>query len=206
MSKLPIVVMISGGGTTLRNLIEVQQRGGLDVEFRGVVSNRSQVAGVDIARNAGIPVAIFPRKKYDTDEVYSQVVFDQVRQWGAELIVMGGFLQHILIPDDFALRTINIHPSLIPAFSGHGFYGQHVHQAAIEYGVKLSGCTVHFVDNQFDHGAVIAQRSCPVTADDTWQTLQQRVFKLECELLPEVIQQFAHKRVRVEGRQVWVEL
>jgi phosphoribosylglycinamide formyltransferase-1 len=205
MSNLPIVVMISGGGTTLRNLIEVRQRGELDVEFCGVISNRSQVAGVQIARDAGIDVAIFPRKKYGSDQIYSEVVFDQVRRWGAQLVVMGGFLQHILIPNDFALRTINIHPSLIPSFSGHGFYGQHVHEAAVEYGVKLSGCTVHFVDNQFDHGPVIAQKSCPVTAKDTWQTLQQRVFRLECELLPEVIQHFAKNRVKIEGRKVWIE-
>ena len=204
MSKLPIVVMISGGGTTLRNLIEVQRRGELDVEFCGVISNRSQITGVQIAHDSGIDVAVFPRKKYGSDQIYSDIVFNQVRQWGAQLVVMGGFLQHILIPNDFALRTINIHPSLIPSFSGHGFYGQHVHEAAIEYGVKLSGCTVHFVDNQFDHGPVIAQKSCPVTADDTWQTLQKRVFQLECELLPEVIQHFAKNRVRIEGRKVWI--
>ncbi len=202
MKKLPIAVLISGGGTTLQNLIDCEKRGELPVDFRGVISNRSQVRGIEIAKSAGIETAILPRKKFESDEAYREAVFSQIRSWGVELVVMGGFLQHLLIPDDFMLRTINIHPSLIPSFCGHGFYGQHVHEAAIQYGVKISGCTVHFVDNQFDHGPVIAQRSCPVHSTDDWKSLQQRVFQLECELLPEVLRHFAAGLVKVAGRSV----
>jgi phosphoribosylglycinamide formyltransferase-1 len=102
---------------------------------------------------------------------------------------MGGYLQHVLIPDDFENRVINIHPSLIPAFCGKGMYGLKVHQAAIDFGVRVSGCTVHFVDNQYDHGPIILQKTCEVLKEDTADSLQRRVFSLECEALPEAIRQ-----------------
>jgi phosphoribosylglycinamide formyltransferase 1 len=105
--------------------------------------------------------------------------------------VMAGFLQHAMIPAAYMGRVINIHPSLIPSFCGHGFYGLRVHQAAIDYGVKISGCTVHFVDNDYDHGPVILQRACPVRDDDTAESLQKRVFELECQALPEAIRGIA---------------
>ncbi|MFM8399920.1 MAG: formyltransferase family protein, partial [Pirellula sp.] len=100
-------------------------------------------------------------------------------------------LEHLLIPDDFENRVINIHPSLIPAFCGKGMYGLYVHQAAIEFGVKVSGCTVHFVDNQYDHGPILLQRTCEVLDDDTPETLQKRVFELERKALPDAINKIA---------------
>ena len=115
---------------------------------------------------------------------------------------MAGFLKRVTIAEDFANRVTNIHPGLIPAFCGHGFYGHHVHQAVIDYGAKLSGCTVHFADNQYDHGPVILQRAVPVLDDDTADTLAARVFEAECEAYPEAIQLIAQGRVRVEGRKV----
>jgi phosphoribosylglycinamide formyltransferase-1 len=104
---------------------------------------------------------------------------------------MGGYLEHLLIPNDFENRVVNIHPSLIPAFCGKGMYGLRVHQAAIDFGVKISGCTVHFVDNQYDHGPILLQRACEVLEGDTAETLQKRVFELECEALPEAIARIA---------------
>ena len=101
---------------------------------------------------------------------------------------MGGYLEHLLIPSDFDRKVINIHPSLIPAFCGKGMYGLHVHEAAIRFGVKISGCTVHFVDNEYDHGPILLQKACPVLESDTAEALQKRVFGLECEALPEAIQ------------------
>ena len=115
---------------------------------------------------------------------------------------MAGFLKRVTIPEDFANRVTNIHPGLIPAFCGHGFYGHHVHEAVLDYGAKLSGCTVHFADNQYDHGPVILQRAVPVLDDDTAETLAARVFEAECEAYPEAIQLIAQGRVRVEGRKV----
>jgi phosphoribosylglycinamide formyltransferase-1 len=117
---------------------------------------------------------------------------------------MGGYLEHVLIPDDFKNRVINTHPSLIPAFCGHGFYGMRVHQAVYDMGVKLTGCTMHFVDNEYDHGPIIAQRSCPILEGDTPESIQRRVFELECQLYPEVIDTIARKRVSVHGRKVIV--
>ncbi len=121
-----------------------------------------------------------------------------------QLVVMGGYLDYLQIPASFTNRVVNIHPSLIPAFCGHGFYGLRVHQSVLDYGAKLSGCTAHFVDNQFDHGPIIAQRSCPVMHDDTAESLQGRVFQLECELYPESIQAIAEGRVQADGRNVRV--
>ena len=118
---------------------------------------------------------------------------------------MGGYLEHLLIPDDYENRVVNIHPSLVPSFCGKGYYGLRVHQAVLDYGAKVSGCTVHFVDNQYDHGPIIAQRCCPVHADDTPQTLQARVFSLECDLYPQVLSWLAAGQIRIKGRRVFVE-
>ncbi len=115
---------------------------------------------------------------------------------------MGGFLKQLTIPSDFANRVVNIHPALVPAFCGRGFYGHRVHEAVLEYGAKLSGCTVHFADNQYDHGPVILQKAVPVLDDDTPESLAARVFQAECEAYPEAIQLIADNRVRVEGRRV----
>jgi folate-dependent phosphoribosylglycinamide formyltransferase PurN len=117
---------------------------------------------------------------------------------------MAGFLQLITIPEDFQHRVMNIHPALIPAFSGKGFYGHHVHEAALAMGVKVSGCTVHFADNQYDHGPIILQRVVPVLDDDTPDTLAARVFEQESEAYPEAIRLFADGRLTVEGRRVRV--
>jgi phosphoribosylglycinamide formyltransferase-1 len=117
---------------------------------------------------------------------------------------MGGFLKRLDIPADYANRVVNIHPGLIPAFCGQGFYGHRVHEAVLEYGAKLSGCTVHFADNQYDHGPVILQKAVPVTSDDTPDTLAARVFEAECEAYPEAIQLIAEGRVVLEGRRVRV--
>ena len=119
-----------------------------------------------------------------------------------QLVVMGGFLKHVLVPPDFENRVTNIHPGLIPAFCGQGFYGLHVHQSVLEYGVKVSGCTIHFVDNQYDHGPIILQRVVPVLDDDTPHSLAARVFEAECEAYPQVLQWIAEGRVHVAGRRV----
>ena len=118
---------------------------------------------------------------------------------------MGGFLKRVTIPEDFTNRVVNIHPALVPAFCGDGFYGHRVHEAVLEYGAKLSGCTVHFADNQYDHGPVIVQRAVPVLDDDTPETLAARVFEAECEAYPEALRLIAAGRVTVEGRRVRIK-
>lgn len=199
---LPIAVFISGGGTTLRNLIQQQQLGNLDVDFRLVISSSQSAAGLKIAESASIPHEVITKSRSQDDEAYSQAMFDPCRRAGAELVVMGGFLKHVLIPADFENRVVNIHPSLIPAFCGAGMYGTRVHQAVLDFGAKVSGCTVHFVDNDFDHGPIILQRTCEVLSDDTPATLAARVFEHECEALPDAIRAIADGRVHIHGRHV----
>ena len=191
---LPIAVLISGGGTTLKNLIELRDRGALPVDFRLVVSSKRDAGGLKFAEAVSIPTAVISKKKADSAERHSENVFGLIRNAGAQLVVMAGYLQHVLIPTDFENKVINIHPSLIPSFSGKGMYGLKVHQAAIDFGVKVSGCTVHFVDNEYDHGPIILQRTCEVLATDSAESLQRRVFELECQALPDAIRIIAVQR------------
>ncbi len=192
--QLPIAVLISGGGTTLRNLIELRDRGMLPVDFRLVVSSKSQAGGLHFAETAMIPTVVISKIKAQSAQEHSESIFGLVRDVGAELVVMGGYLQHVLIPADFEKKVINIHPSLIPSFSGRGMYGLKVHQAALDFGVKVTGCTVHFVDNEYDHGPIILQSTCEVFETDTAESLQRRVFELECEALPHAIRMIAARR------------
>lgn len=203
-SPLKIVALISGGGTTLRNFLERIAARQLDVQIVGVVSSSGTARGVEIARGAGLPTVVLQQRDFPGPTAYSQAVFGWCRQRQPDLIVMGGFLKLLEIPADFEHRVINIHPSLIPAFCGHGFYGRHVHEAVLEYGAKVSGCTVHFVDNQYDRGPIILQRTVPVLDDDTPQTLAARVFQAECEAYPEALACLASGRIEIDGRRVHV--
>ncbi len=187
----PIAVLISGGGTTLKNLIDRKAQNTLPVDFRLVVSSNPKAKGLEYAQEASIPARVIRKRDFVDGQSHSDAMFEAIRESGAKLVVMGGYLEHLLIPDDFEKRVINIHPSLIPAFCGKGMYGLYVHQAAIEFGVKVSGCTVHFVDNQYDHGPILLQRTCEVLDGDTPETLQRRVFELERDALPDAINEIA---------------
>jgi phosphoribosylglycinamide formyltransferase 1 len=197
---LPIVVLLSGSGTTLQNLMDRQQSGSLPIEIRLVISSKSGVAGLTRAENAGIKTQVISRKTAGSLQAFSQEIFKQCRSVGAELVCLAGFLQLIEVPDDFLGKVMNIHPSLLPAFGGHGMYGHHVHEAVLAYGAKVSGCTVHFADNQYDQGPVIVQRACYVLNEDTPDTLARRVFAEECEAYPEAIRMFAEGRLHIDGR------
>jgi phosphoribosylglycinamide formyltransferase 1 len=197
-----IAVLISGGGTTFRNLLEKIRARRLDVEIVLLISSSAAASGLRYAFEAGVPTAIVEPKSFPNQDDFSRAIFDRCRLAGVDLVVMGGFLKRITIPDDFANRVTNIHPALIPAFCGQGFHGHRVHEAVLEYGAKLSGCTVHFADNQYDHGPVILQRAVPVLDDDTPDSLAARVFAAECEAYPEALQMIAAGRVNVEGRRV----
>ncbi|MFO7907734.1 MAG: phosphoribosylglycinamide formyltransferase [Planctomycetota bacterium] len=204
-NKLPIAVLISGGGTTLRNLIARVDAGQLDVDIRLVVSSSSRAQGLQFAAEAGIETQVVRLRDSGSEEAFSEAIFAACRKAAVELVVMGGFLKHVLIPDDFHNRVINIHPALIPAFCGQGFYGLRVHESVLEYGAKVSGCTVHFVDDQYDHGPIILQRVVPVREDDTPEELAARVFEAECEAYPQAIQWIAQGRVQVHGRRVRIQ-
>ena len=190
---LPIAVLISGGGTTLRNLIAKIREGKLRAEIRLVVSSNPAAKGLEFAQEAGIRTLVVEKTKELSPDSYSQATFGPCRDAGAKIVVMGGFLKHVLIPPDFENRVVNIHPALIPAFCGQGMYGHYVHEAVLTAGAKTSGCTVHFVDNIYDHGPVILQRSVPVLVGDTPETLAARVFAAECEALPDALQRIAEE-------------
>lgn len=197
-----LAVLISGSGTTLKNLIDKKQHGQLGAEIAVVISSTPKAGGLAFAELAGLERHVVNFADYPTIEAFSSAVFDLCRRARVDLVVMGGFLKQVVVPEDFVHRVINIHPSLIPAFCGKGFYGRRVHAAALDYGVKVSGCTIHFVDNEYDHGPVIMQRTVPVLDDDTPETLAARVFAVECEAYPEAIELIAAGRVIVEGRRV----
>jgi phosphoribosylglycinamide formyltransferase 1 len=197
-----LAVLISGGGTTLKNLLEKISAGRLTATISLVVASSPKAGGLRFANEAGIPSLVLEQKNFADQDSYSRAVFDECRARGVELVVMGGFLKRLTIPADFAVRVVNIHPGLIPAFCGQGYYGHRVHEAVLEYGAKLSGCTVHFADNEYDHGPMILQKPVPVLEDDTPETLAARVFAAECEAYPEALQLIAEGRVKLEGRKV----
>lgn len=198
-----LAVCVSGGGTTLQNLIEHIRAKKLRAEIVQVVASRPRIGAIPRAEAAGIPLALANRAaKHRAD--FSRSVFDPIRRSKADLVVLGGFLSLIDIPPEYVGKVINVHPSLIPAFCGKGYFGSAVHKAAIDTGVKVSGCTVHFVDATYDTGPIILQRTVPVQEDDTPETLAARVFKVECQALPEAISLYAEGRLKIDGRRVRV--
>jgi phosphoribosylglycinamide formyltransferase-1 len=201
-NQFNISVLISGGGTTLKNLIQQRSKNQLAANIAMVVSNNPSAGGLRFAADAGLPTAVINHRSFGDLDAFSEAIFDQCRAVKSDLIVMGGFLRRVKIPADFTNRVINIHPSLIPAFCGQGHYGSRVHQAVLDYGCKISGCTVHFVDDHYDHGPIIAQETVLVHDDDAPETLAERVFIKECELYPRVINAIASGKVAVNDRHV----
>jgi phosphoribosylglycinamide formyltransferase-1 len=195
--SFPIAVFLSGGGTTLQNLVDRIADGSLPARIAQVVSSRPHAYGVERARAAGLPVEIVQRKSFSTVETFSERNFEICRKVGAKLVCLAGYLQLLRIPEDYRSRVINIHPALLPAFGGKGMYGHFVHEAVLRARAKTSGCTVHFVDDQYDHGPIVGRREVEVRADDTPETLAARVFEAECELYPEMIRELIRTHFRV---------
>ena len=202
MVPIRLAILLSGSGTTLQNLLDRIANGSLRAEIGIVISSNADAFGLERARRANLPSLVVDRKAAGSREEFSRQIFDACRQARADLVCLCGFLQLIEMPDDFLGRAMNIHPALIPAFCGKGYYGHRVHEAVLEYGAKISGCTVHFVDNQYDHGPIILQRPVPVLDNDTPDSLAARVFAAECEAYPEAIALYAQGRLKLEGRRV----
>ncbi len=194
-----LAVLISGGGTTLENLLQHIGDGRLNAEVAVVIADKPGCGGIEKAQAAGLTVHVVPRAEHDTVPSFSRVVFAHCDETAVDLVILGGFLSLVEIPAAYESRVMNIHPALIPAFCGKGYYGQRVHAAVLERGARVSGCTVHFADNQYDHGPIIVQRCVPVENDDTPKTLAARVFEAECEAYPEAIRLFASGRIEVTG-------
>jgi phosphoribosylglycinamide formyltransferase-1 len=196
-----LAVCVSGEGATLQNLIDQIRSRRLNAQLVQVVASRPRIGAIARAEAVGIPLALANRNARSRSE-FSASVFDPIRHSKADLVILAGFLSLVSIPPDYKGRVLNVHPSLIPAFSGEGYYGARVHKAVLDYGVKFSGCTVHFADDAYDNGPIVFQRVVPVQEDDSVKTLASRVFQEECRALPEAIELYAQGRLRIDGRRV----
>jgi len=207
---LKLGVLVSGSGTNLQAIIDRINDGYLDkCTIEAVISSRSDAFALERAKKHNIPAYVVKKSDFADKEAYSEKIMQILKQHAVDLIVLAGFLSMLgeNIVREYHNRIINVHPSLIPAFSGKGCYGIIPHQKAIEYGVKITGATVHFVDSQYDTGPIILQKAVNVHSDDTPESLQKRVMQeAEWNILPEAIKLISEGRVRVEGRKVHIEL
>jgi phosphoribosylglycinamide formyltransferase-1 len=201
-------VLISGSGRTLKNFIDLAAAGELPVEIRLVVSSSAKAGGLKFAAEAGIPTLVVRRSDYPAgepgDKPFGEAIFAACREAGVDYVAMAGFLKLAPVPDDFADRVVNIHPALLPEFGGAGMYGHQVHQAVLDAGAKATGCTIHFVDNEYDQGPIIWQQEVPVMEGDTADTLADRVFAAEMEAYPHVLRLLAAGRIELTGGRVTI--
>lgn len=202
--KLKLAVLVSGAGTTLQNLLDAIDAGELNAEVTLVIGSRPELPGLRRAADAKVMNFVVDRREFENCEHFSTQVFSLCDDAGVDLVCLGGWLCLLEIPESYRARTLNIHPALLPSFGGQGMYGRKVHQAVLDHGCKISGCTVHFVDGAYDNGPIIIQRSCPVLEDDTADTLAHRVFEEEKIVYVEAIRLFQAGRLKVEGRRVIV--
>jgi len=196
---LRLGVLLSGGGRTLLNILDCIKRGELNAEVAVVISSRSTVKGVERAKNAGLNVEIIRKKDYPDIDALSNRIEEKLAAADVDLVIQAGWLCLWKIPERYENRVMNIHPALLPAFGGRGMWGRHVHEAVLSAGCKVSGCTVHFCTNEYDKGAIILQRCCPVEEGDDAGTLAGRVFEQECTAYPTAIRLFAQARIQVEN-------
>lgn len=187
-SPLRLAVLISGTGSTLQNLAEHIANGQLSASIACVISSRPDVYGLIRAKTLGLPGTVINRREFSDTATFSQAIFSTVSKCDADLVVMAGFLSLLMIPPQYENRVLNIHPALLPKYGGRGMHGLKVHQAVIDASETISGCTVHYADNQYDHGPILLQKTCPVLPGDTAQTLAARVFEQECLAYPAAIQ------------------
>ena len=203
-APIRVAVLISGSGRTLKNFIELAAEEQIPLEIKLVISSSDQASGLQHAKDAGIATQVFQRQEVASADDYGAAIFAACRAAEVDYVLMAGFLKLVTVPGDFDGRVINIHPSLIPAFCGQGMYGNRVHQAVLDYGAKLTGCTIHFVNNEYDAGPIIWQQPVPVFDDDTADSLAARVFDAEKEAYPHVLKLLAAGKIRLEGRHVTI--
>jgi formyltetrahydrofolate-dependent phosphoribosylglycinamide formyltransferase len=201
---LKLAVLLSGGGTTLQNVLDRIDAGELPARVQVVVSSKPEAYGLERARSRNIDTHVIARRDFPNSAAFSEAVTNTIEPYQPGLILLAGFMQLYRVPEKYLGKVMNIHPALIPAFCGKGLYGHRVHEAVLEHGAKVSGCTVHFVDNRYDHGPIIVQKTVPVLEGDTAETLAARVFQKECEAYPEAIRLFAEGRLVIDGRRVKV--
>ena len=209
MSEKRIAVLVSGGGTNLQALIDAQMRNELGGgKIAAVISSKEGAYALERAAKAGIQGYVLPRKSFDSNRAMTVALVDLLNDLSIDLVVLAGCMVIFTeeLTNAYPHAIMNVHPALIPSFCGKGFYGLHVHEAALEYGVKLSGATVHFVSEECDGGPIIAQKAVPVLENDTPETLQKRIMEeAEWKLLPQAVALFCQDRITVEGRRVIIK-
>ena len=199
--KLRIAVLLSGNGTSLENLFDHIASGDVPGEVVVVISSKADAYGLERARLHGVPAIAVPRREYADVDAFNDALHAALEPHDVDLIALLGFLSLFELRGRYDGRVINVHPALIPAFSGRGFYGQRVHDAVLAAGVKITGATVHFTDDEYDHGPILLQEAVPVLEDDTPESLAERVTAAERRLVPEAIRLIALGRVEVkDGR------
>ena len=204
MGKLRIAVLASGRGSNFEAILTAIADGRLNAEIGLVVSNKSSAGALEIARNHNIPAIHLTIKQFDSQEEFDTAFLKHLHDYNINFIILAGYLKMIspIIIKNYKYRILNIHPALLPSFGGKGLYGHFVHEAILEYGCKVSGVTVHIVDEEYDTGPIVMQKCVPVNEDDTPDTLAARVLKQEHQIYAQAIQLFVEDRILVEGRRV----
>jgi formyltetrahydrofolate-dependent phosphoribosylglycinamide formyltransferase len=204
MAKIRLAVLLSGSGTTLQNMVDRITDGSLDASVELVIASRPGLKGIARAEAAKVPCCVIDRRTFADVEAFSNTLFKAIDAAKVDLICLAGWLCLVRVPDKYLGKIMNIHPALLPSFGGKGMFGHHVHEAVLAHGCKVSGCTVHFVENTYDTGPIIVQRTCPVLDDDSADMLAARVFEQEKLAYPEAIRLFAQGKLKIEGRRVRV--
>ncbi len=201
IEPIRLAVFASGRGSNLESIMNNIKAGRLDAKIVIVVSNNSKSGALELARNNKIPAFHISRLQFETDESYVEHLLGELKKYDVQLVVLAGYMKKVPVKiiQTFKHRILNIHPALLPSFGGKGLYGKYVHEAVLEYGNKVSGATVHIVDEEYDTGPPVYQQCVPVLNDDTHETLAARILKVEHEIYPKAIQLFAEGRVTVLG-------
>lgn len=201
-----IAVFASGRGSNFQAILNAIDEGRLPARVTLLVSNNSDAGALDLARSQNIPAFHLSPKQFASEEAYVQQLLALLQRHNIELIALAGYLKKVpsVVIERYRNRILNIHPALLPSFGGPGMYGHHVHEAVIASGVKVTGATVHLVDEEYDRGPIVHQKTVDVLSDDTPETLALKVLKIEHEIYPEVLAAFARSRVKIEGRKVWI--
>ena len=203
-TKLRLAILLSGGGRTMLNLDQCIKTGQLNAEIVTVISSRSIVAGVQRARQLGLEPHIVRKKDFPQVDQFSNQIVQILDRNRVDLVLQCGWLCLWHLPPNYQNKVMNIHPALLPAFGGQGMFGHHVHQAVLAHGCKVTGCTIHFVTNEYDAGPIIVQRTCPVLEDDDPDRLAARVFEQECLAYPQAVQLFSQDRLNVQNGRVHI--
>lgn len=190
-------VLISGGGRTMLNILDEIKQGSLNAQIAKVICSRSEIKGLQRARDANLPVEVIRKKDHKDLQTFSDKIAKSLQEANVDLVIQAGWLCLWIIPKFLENRVMNIHPALLPAFGGQGMFGRHVHKAVLERGCKVSGCTVHFCTNEYDQGPIIVQRCCPVEETDDADSLAARVFEQECIAYPHAIKLFQQGKLEV---------